>query len=118
MNGMFKGTIMKKVILISIALSIPLFLSFQVWIVLRYQELKENVNKLEAEQEEWLEKNKNLLSEISSYRSPERLEQEATTKLGLSSLKPDQIMKIELSGSNANNDTKLDKAQTAVKETP
>jgi cell division protein FtsL len=100
---MQKGTILKKVILICIALSIPLFLSVQVWVVLRYQELKEQVSKLEAEQEEWLEKNKNLLSEISAYRSPQRLEQEATAKLGLSSLKPEQIMKIELSGNEQKN---------------
>ena len=73
----------KKFFLIVIVLVIPFLLIIQVWQVNRYNQLKDEVRALEKKQEEWIEKNKQVLTEIAALRSPERLEKLAREDMGL-----------------------------------
>lgn len=78
------------------ALAIPVVLCLQVRQVVRYDELNDNVKELEALQEEWLDKNKKVLANISLFRSPERIEILAVEELGLRAVNFEEIIRVEI----------------------
>ena len=86
---------MKRALLVLLAASIPLLLGVKVWQVQRTQALLDEVDALDQQQREWLERNKMLLSAIAVFRSPARIEKLAREKLRLDTgVEPD--LRIEL----------------------
>jgi cell division protein FtsL len=86
---------MKKILIILIILTIPVLFSLEVWQVSRYNELSGEVDQLEEEQRDWIDKNKKILADISVLRSPERIQKLATEQLNLEPLEPDKILRIK-----------------------
>jgi len=66
------------------------------WQGYRYQELEQEVENLELEQKDWLEKNKKVIAALAVLSSPERVEALAVEKLGLKRLKPEDVIKVKL----------------------
>lgn len=56
------------------ALILPAFVFLNVWQVFHHREVKEEIASLEAEQREWLEKNKRVLAGITVLSSPGRID--------------------------------------------
>ncbi len=88
---------MKKVLILFLAVTVPVLLSLEVWQVFRYRRLKQETLELEAQQKDWLEKNKKVLANISLFSSPERIEKLARDTLGLESLEDDRVLTVEIS---------------------
>ncbi len=87
---------MKKVLILFLAVTVPVFLSLEVWQVFRYRSLKRETLELEAQQKDWLEKNKKVLANISLFSSPERIEKLSRDTLGLKSLEDDSVLTVEI----------------------
>jgi cell division protein FtsL len=87
----------KRVILLLLC-TVPALVFLNVWEVFRFEELKSTVQSLEAEQKEWLEKNKRMITGIAVLNSPARIEMLAKEELELE--KPDigDIIRILLPG--------------------
>ncbi len=85
---------MKKFLIVMIVLSVPFLFSLEVWQVSRYKELVSEVNELEVEQKNWIDENKKVLADISVLMSPERIQEIATTQLGLEPVDPEKILRI------------------------
>jgi cell division protein FtsL len=64
------------------------------WQGFRYQELKRDVEELEAEQQEWLEKNKKAIAALAVLSSPERVKNLAENELGLRPIESSDILKV------------------------
>ncbi len=64
------------------------------WQGFRYQELKRDVEELEAEQQEWLEKNKKAIAALAVLSSPERVKDLAENELGLRPIESSDILKV------------------------
>ncbi len=86
----------KHLIWLVAALTIPVVLCLQVQQVVQYDELKDKVTDLETLQEEWLDKNKKVLANISLFRSPERIEKLAVEELGLRPVHFAEITRVEI----------------------
>jgi hypothetical protein len=66
------------------------------WQGFRYQELEREVEKLELEQKNWLEKNKKVIAALAVLSSPQRVKSLAVAELGLEPLKAQDVIQIEL----------------------
>jgi cell division protein FtsL len=80
------------------ALTIPLFLGLAVWQSNRYVELKQEVNRLEESQADWVESNKRLIAGIAVLSSPERIEHIARNELELHKIRPENVLQIRIEG--------------------
>ena len=89
---------MKKIMILILVVTIPVFLSFEVWQVFRYRSLKQEALTLEAQQKDWLERNKKILANISLFSSPERIEKLSEETLGLERIDASRVLTIKLSG--------------------
>jgi cell division protein FtsL len=81
-----------------IALTIPLFLGLNVWQSNRYANLKQEINRLEQAQADWVESNKRLIAGIAVLSSPERIEHIAQTELGLRKIRPEDVLQVKIEG--------------------
>ena len=81
-----------------IVLTIPLFMGLGVWQSHRYANLKQEINRLEEAQADWVESNKRLIAGIAVLSSPERIEHIAQNELGLSKIKPEDVLQIKIEG--------------------
>lgn len=79
-------------------LSVPLLLALNAWQAERYSDLRKDVKKLEASQEEWLESNKRLIAGIAVLSSPERIEYIASNELGFEKIHPESVLQIRIEG--------------------
>jgi len=70
-------TLKKQIAVFLLSLTIPGLLFLNAWQGFRYHELRREVARLEAEQEDLLEKNRNAIARIASARSPEEIEKKA-----------------------------------------
>lgn len=77
-------------------LTIPIFLGVAAWQSVRYTELKRDVRHLEAVQEEWVENNKKLIAGIAVLSSSSRIEQLAVHDLGLSKIRPEDVLQVKI----------------------
>ncbi len=66
------------------------------WQGFRYETLKRQIVRLEAEQKDWLEKNKKIIAALAVFTSPERIERLAKDKLGLKRIDSSKILKVVL----------------------
>ena len=79
-------------------LTIPLFLGLAAWQSVRYTKLEKGVRRLEAVQEDWVESNKKLIAGIAVLSSSRRIEQVAVYDLGLSKMRPEDVLQIRIEG--------------------
>ncbi|MDR0561188.1 MAG: septum formation initiator family protein [Spirochaetaceae bacterium] len=89
---------MKKrlILLYFFALTIPFLLGVTAWQSSRYAALEREVKRLEDEQEVWIESNKRLIAGIAVLSSPERIEKIAKEELGLSKIRPEDVLQIRI----------------------
>jgi len=78
------------------ALTIPLFLGLLVWQSNRYQNLNNELYRLEKTQEEWVESNKRLIADIAEYSSPERIGNAAVNQLDLKKIRPENLLQVNI----------------------
>ena len=89
-------------ILYFIVLTIPLFLGVVAWQSVRYAKLDKNVRRLEAVQEDWVERNKKLIAGIAVLSSSRRIEQVAVHDLGLTRVSPEDVLQIRIEEGQGN----------------
>ena len=90
--------IRRYVLIYFFVLTIPFFLGVAVWQSFRYSELDKGVRHLEAAQEDWVGSNKKLIAGIAVLSSSSRIEQVAVHDLGLSKMKPEDILQVRIEG--------------------
>jgi len=88
----------KNVFLVFLALCIPALLILSGVQSSRYSKLENEIRELEKQQTELIEKNSQLISEISVLSSSERIEEIAVEKLGMKKAKSDEIIRVEVKG--------------------
>jgi cell division protein FtsL len=81
-----------------VVFSIPLFLGIIAWRSARYAELEQETRRLEAVQENRVESNKRLIAGIAVLTSSERINHVAVHDLGLSRIRPEDILQILIEG--------------------
>lgn len=64
----------------------------------RYSDLSREIAELERKQEELIEKNKKLVSDISLLSSTDRIEKIATEELGMHKAETEDIIRVEMNG--------------------
>jgi cell division protein FtsL len=64
----------------------------------RYENLSDEVSGLEKKQEELVEENKKLVTDISLLSSTDRIEKTAENDLGMHKAETDDIVRIEMKG--------------------
>ncbi|MDR0502879.1 MAG: cell division protein FtsL [Treponema sp.] len=79
-----------------LVLSIPFFLGLVVWQSNRYQNLENELKRLEQTQAEWVESNKRLIAGITEYSSPKRIEDIAVNQLSLIKIKPESLLQVRI----------------------
>jgi cell division protein FtsL len=86
----------KKILLYALALSIPVCLGTVVWQTTRYAVLKSEVEALSEEQDNRIEENKRLITDIALLSASKRIETIATSALGLTPTKPENITQVTI----------------------
>jgi cell division protein FtsL len=79
-----------------VVITIPLFLGLIVWQSNRYENLTEEISRLEQTQVEWVESNKRLIASIAEYTSPERIERIAVNEMGLQKIRPEHLLQVKI----------------------
>ena len=90
--------IKKYILLYFIAFTIPLFLGLLVWQSHRYQNLSNELVRLEQAQTEWIESNKRLIASISEYSSANRINYIARNQLDLLKIPPEYFLQVRIMG--------------------
>jgi cell division protein FtsL len=88
--------IRRLVIFYLAVITIPLFLLLTVWQSNRYQDLKNEIERLELAQAEWLESNKRMAAEIAENSSPQRIDRIARNLLYLRRIRPEDDLQIKI----------------------
>jgi cell division protein FtsL len=93
----------RYVLLYAAVITIPLLLGLNAWQSNRYVSLRQEIGRLEDAQEKWVESNKRLIAGIAVLSSPKRIEFIAVNELGLSKIRPENVLqiKIEKGGRNS-----------------
>lgn len=78
------------------SLLIPLLLALVALQAYRYEKLEGEVKALEQKQVELVEKNKKLISDISTLSNSARIENLAENELGMHKAKSDEIVRVEI----------------------
>jgi cell division protein FtsL len=79
------------------ALSLPLALGAVIWQSARYSTLKSEVKALVERQEEWVDNNKRLISDIAVLSSSARIEELARSNLMLEKKPPEDVLQVVIS---------------------
>jgi cell division protein FtsL len=85
-----------RIVLYSLVLTIPLALGLAAWQAARYSALVRVVDLVAVRQEEWIESNKRVITEIAVLSSSERIEQIAQYSLGLSKKRPEDVLQVKI----------------------
>ncbi len=97
------GDVMKSVLykigVCVLAVSVPLLLLAYAAQTRRYAELSREISDLEAKQERLIEQNKKLVSDISLLSSTDRIEKIASEELGMHKAETEDIVRVEMNGS-------------------
>jgi cell division protein FtsL len=91
---------MKKILVIFLILVVPLMFFLEIWGVYSHQKITMDIEELEKEQDEWLEKNKKLVAAIAVYSSPARIDKVVKEDLDLEKIEPEHIMEIVVTHSD------------------
>jgi cell division protein FtsL len=81
-----------------VTLSIPVMFALVSWQSARYLDLERKTAVLEREQEEWVESNNRLIAAIAILSSSERIEHISQNQLGLSRIRPEDVLQIRITG--------------------
>ncbi len=79
-----------------IAICIPALLLVNVYQANRFKNLKHELNSLEDRQVELVEKNRELISDISVLSSSDRIEKLAENELGMHKANKEDIVRVEI----------------------
>ena len=82
--------------------TIPIFLGVAAWQSVRYTELDSNIRRLEAVQEDWVENNKKMIAGVAVLSSSSRVEQVAVHDLGLSKIRPEDVLQVRIEEEQGN----------------
>jgi cell division protein FtsL len=88
----------RYLLLYFVVLTIPGLLGMVAWQSTRYTALEREIARLESAQEEWVESNKRLIAGIAVLSSSERIEHIARTDLGLTRIRPEDVLQIKIEG--------------------
>lgn len=86
----------QRLLTLFLALMIPLAVLVTTWSGLHRHLLAKELAALQHEQTVWLEQNKQLLTSIAIYRSPERIAELAERELGLGPIDASGVTIVEL----------------------
>jgi cell division protein FtsL len=87
----------QKILLYAMALSLPLSLGAVVWQSVRYSVLRDEVKDMIARQEEWVDNNKRVISDIAVLSSSARIEEFAKSNLMLEKKPPEDVLQVVIS---------------------
>lgn len=94
-----KGKEFLRAFLICIfAVTIPLLWGIYAFQAKKYTDLSKEISDLERKQEQLIEENKRLVSDISILTSAERIEKIATEELGMHKAQSEDIIRVEMTG--------------------
>jgi cell division protein FtsL len=79
-----------------VVLTIPLALGAATWQSERYNRLGVEVERLEAEAAELVEKNKQLVAEIAALSSSARIAEIAKSDMGLAQKQPEDVIEVTI----------------------
>jgi cell division protein FtsL len=88
----------EMIIVCIIAAAIPALLILDGVQARRYENLSDEVSRLERKQEELVEENKKMVTDISLLSSSDRVEKIAENELGMHKADTDDIVRIEMKG--------------------
>ncbi|MDR0410078.1 MAG: cell division protein FtsL [Spirochaetaceae bacterium] len=83
-----------KFFLYLMALSIPLSFGAAVWQTARYAALKREMSILVERQEEWIDNNKRLITDIAVLSSSARIESYAKSDARLEKKDPEEVLQV------------------------
>ena len=90
---------MKKYLLLYlIVITIPILMGLKVWQANRYIALKQETERLEESQSDWVESNRRLVAGISVLSSPKRIEHIAQKELKMKKIKPESVLQVKITG--------------------
>ncbi len=92
--------LVKCVLICLCALSVPALLVLDGVHARKYTDLEKQVEDLERKQQELIEQNKKLITDISLLSSSDRIEQLAQEELGMRQAKTDEIVRVEMKNEN------------------
>lgn len=85
-----------KVLATAAVVLIPLLLILDAYQAKKYARLLKELDTLELKQQELIEKNRKLISDISLMSSSERIEKIAENELGMHKAKSEDIVRVEI----------------------
>lgn len=91
--------VIRTIVVCFIALCIPALLVVDGIQSRRYKELQDEVANLEQKQEDLVEQNKKLITDISLLSSSDRIEKIAQEDLNMRQAETDEIVRVEMKGS-------------------
>ncbi len=91
-------TILKSIAMIFLALSIPSFFAVEAIQSKKFSSLENEVKALERSQNEAIDSNKSLISELGTLSSSARIEKIAIEELGMHQATSDEIVRVEMKG--------------------
>ena len=93
-----KKELLSKILTCVLAISIPLLLLVLGIQAKNYAYLSKEVADLEKKQEQLVEENKKLISDISLLSSTDRIEKIATEELGMHKAETSDIVRVQMAG--------------------
>lgn len=93
-----KKELLSKILTCVLAILIPLLLLILGIQAKNYAELSKEVSDLEKKQEQLVEENKKLISDISLLSSTDRIEKIATEELGMHKAESSDIVRVQMAG--------------------
>jgi hypothetical protein len=90
--------IKKYVLIFIMVLTIPLFLGINTWQSNKCGHLRREISRLEREQVEMMEKNREAAARVTEMLAAGKLEQEARERIGLKKMRPEDIFLIRITG--------------------
>jgi cell division protein FtsL len=88
----------RRLLVYFVSLSIPFLLALASWQSTRYLDLEREIARIEKEQEKWVEGNTRLIAAIAILSSSERIEHISQNQLGLSRIRPEDVLQIRITG--------------------
>ncbi len=94
------GDVLRVVLLCFVSLCIPALLILNGMQAKRYTALQKDVRELELKQQELVEQNKKMITDISLLSSSDRIESIAENELGMRKAESEEIVRVEMKGSS------------------
>lgn len=92
------GHVKEMILVCLIALAVPVLLILDGIQARKYEDLSDEVSSLEKKQEDLVEENKKLVTDISLLSSADRVEKMAQNELGMHKAETDDIVRVEMKG--------------------